>query len=130
MSLPERDEDFLRLISESLSRNPFRDLPDDNADNYIPEMTIKTVPKRLYEDTIADLRGEIEEYRADNARLAVERKRALADGGRITTRLNHALAQVADLARVRRTLERRLFVWRCTAFCGWLAFVLAVLVRR
>lgn len=129
MSLPQRDEDFLREITAELQRNPFRDLPDDDGDGYIPQLTVQQVPKRLYEDTIADLRCEIDEYRTDNARLAVERKRAVADAGRITARLNLALAQVHDLARLRRTLERSRWCWRLAALAGWGLWLVA-LVRR
>lgn len=128
MSLPQRDEDWLREVTDGLYRNMFRDCPDDD-DNYIPQLTIQQVPKRLYEDTIADLRCEIDEYRTDNARLAVERKRAVADAGRITARLNLALMQVHDLARLRRTLERSRWYWRLAALTGW-ALWLVALVRR
>ena len=129
MSLPQRDEDWLDNLTKDFCANPLHDRPDDDGDGYIPQVTIKQVPQKLYEDTITDLRDEINDYRTDNARLAVERKRAVQDAGRITARLNLALAQVHDLARLRRTLERSRWCWRLAALAGW-ALWLVALVRR
>lgn len=129
MSLPQRDEDWLDHLLTGFSANPLHERPDDDGDGYIPQVTIKQVPQTLYEDRIADLRDEIGEYRADNVRLAVERKRAVQDAGRVTARLNLALAQVHDLARLRRTLERSRWCWRLAALVGW-ALWLVALVRR
>ena len=133
-------DDFLQRMNDAIIANPFRDVPDaEMPDSPIVRLkrdmeaadngTIPAVPLTLYEDTITDLRDEINDYRTDNARLAVERKRAVADAGRITARLNLALAQVHDLARLRRTLERSRWYWRLAALTGW-ALWLVALVRR
>ncbi|MGN6562921.1 MAG: hypothetical protein ACTHMU_09700 [Thermomicrobiales bacterium] len=126
MSLPQRDEDWLDNLLTVFSVHPLHERPDDDGDGYIPQVTIKQVPQTLYEDTIADLRDEINDYRTDNVRLAVERKRAVQDAGRITARLNLALAQVHDLARLRRTLERSRWYWRLAALVGWGLWVVAL----
>lgn len=129
MSLPQRDEDFLREITAELQRNPFRDLPDDDGDGYIPQLTVQQVPQRLYEDTIADLRGEIDEYRTDNLRLVTERDHDRANCKTITALYDHQRGINFDLARARRADWWRLLRWRLAALAGW-ALWLVALVRR
>ena len=105
------DEDFLHLVTDSLSANPFRDIPDAEC--------IVRVPVVADADHVAALVDEIRELRADNEVLAQRRRSAIADAGRITRDLNRAIANL-------RQTERWLGAMALVALAGWVLALLLI----
>lgn len=164
MSLPQRDEDWLDNLTKDFCANPLHER-DDDVDFYTPDNTaVKMHTVNPLQGHVDDLYAENAELDARCKQLAAERDEALrdkedlteecarvvklsrdlddqrlaaiADAGKITTLLNHEKTQTANLMTERRTMEQRLYTWRCVALvgsvpalAGW-ALWLVALVRR